>query len=87
MNQVSFGDVINRLSPELFWDVDCSQISLERHRKWLLSRILQRGLWQYWQIISSALGLHVLCAIEPELKLPSRERSFLRVWLDVHDAR
>ena len=86
MTQVPFADVINQLSPELFWDVDRSQISLERHGKWLLSRILQRGRWGDWQTISRILGPSALRTIEPELKLPARERHFLKVWLDTHDA-
>ena len=87
MNQASPQDLVGQLSPELFWDVDRSRIDLERHREWLLSRILQRGLWQDWQVISRALGSDCLRMLEPQLKLPRRERNFLKVWLAVHDAR
>jgi len=87
MNADAQTDLSERLSATLFWDVDRSSVDPTRHRKWLLTRILERGNWSDWLLISSFLGPEKIHQLEPELRIAPRERSFLKTWLIHHDAR
>ena len=80
-------DLTGQLSAALFWDVDRSSVDPTRHRKWLLTRVLERGDWSDWLPISSFLGPENIHQLEPELRIAPRERSFLKTWLAHHDAR
>ena len=80
-------DLTGRLSATLFWDVDRSSVDPVRHQKWLLTRILERGTWSDWLLISSFLGPEEIHHIEPALRISPRERSFLKTWLAQHDVR
>ena len=36
-------DLISRLSPYLFWDTDPKEIDPEKHRRWIIERVVKRG--------------------------------------------
>jgi hypothetical protein len=36
-------------SPNIFWDVDPSTLDLEAHKRFIIERVAQRGLWADWQ--------------------------------------
>lgn len=39
---------IRSLSPSLFWDVDCEVLDDEKHRRFVIGRVLERGKMQDW---------------------------------------
>lgn len=53
-------------SPHLFWDVDVNTLDLEKHKKWLVKRVLDYGLMKDWQLLHILIGLDEItkCAIE-----------------------
>jgi hypothetical protein len=75
-----------QLSPILFWDVAPESLDWERHRVWLMQRVLERGTWEDWQLISAEVSIDELRAMEPALKLAPRERNFLLKWIENYDA-
>ena len=37
---------VAQLSKTLFWDVDQESVDWDRHRVWILERVLTRGRWE-----------------------------------------
>ncbi len=78
---------IKQLSALLFWDVARESVDWEHHKIWLLQRILDRGTWEDWLLVSRKLSACELRELAPRLKLQSRERTFVNNWIgrtDVH---
>jgi hypothetical protein len=78
---------VSRLSPVLFWDVDPATVRWDEHRRWLLQRVLERGTWEDWPVISDAVSSEELSKLGPSLDLQDRERNFLRLWIRRRHAR
>jgi hypothetical protein len=76
---------INRLSSMLFWDTDPSAVRRPEHRKWLMTRVLERGRWEDWQLLCRCLSVSEMKELAPMLKLQPKERNFLRNWIERHD--
>jgi hypothetical protein len=84
MSQSLDSSLIEQLSPDLFWDVDKTQIDPLRHQKWVITRVVERGRWPDWILVSSAFGPERLQGLASTLTLKDRERNFLAVWLDLY---
>ena len=78
---------LSALSDQLFWDVPRAAVDGERHRRWLLERVLERGRLEDWLVVSRALGPDGLAALAPELRVGARSANFLARWLERSDAR
>jgi hypothetical protein len=74
-----------KLSSTLFWDVDQKSVNWQQHRVWLLQRVLERGKWEDWLLVSGDLSPSDLRELEPRLKLQPRERRFLLNWITRND--
>ena len=46
---------VKELSPHLFWDVNRSTISLEKHQSWLVKRVLEKGTLEDWNALKDLL--------------------------------
>lgn len=59
MNQVNNIDdnFIQKFSPHLFWDIDRSKLDWEKHRAYIVERVLVYGLWSDWQQLRSRLSV------------------------------
>jgi hypothetical protein len=69
---------IDQLSPHLFWDVNREGCKWELHKKWLVERILDYGLWEDWLILYRKVGLKEIGEIAKELRyLDSKSISFI----------
>jgi hypothetical protein len=75
---------IRRFSPSLFWDVEQCEVDPVRHRKWLLERVLERGKWEDWLLLSRVLGKRELEYWAPRLRITDKSLNFLRVWMATH---
>jgi hypothetical protein len=74
------------LSPTLLWDVPRAAVDWGKHRAWLVQRVLTRGTWEDWQLVSAELSDAELRELAPRLELEPRERNFLSNWIDREDA-
>jgi len=50
-------EVIQQLSPYLFWDMDKSKLDLDKHSAHLISRVLEHGQLKDWRIIRDYYGM------------------------------
>jgi len=73
-------ECIRRLSPQLFWDVDPEAVDARKHARWLIERVVQRGTWEDWLLVSKLYGKRGLQAIAPELRLDPKCANFLRIY-------
>jgi hypothetical protein len=71
--------LVQQLSPLLFWDVDPHGVDPQKHRRWLLARVLEYGRWEDWCILRKELDSETLRELEPRLNISGRSRSFLRL--------
>ncbi len=75
------GNWIEKLSPELFWDVDRTQVQADIHTRWLIERVLERGRWEDWILIREKLGKETIRKQAPTLRLDVKTKNFLNLYL------
>jgi hypothetical protein len=69
---------INTLSPHLFWDVDRSQVDVNKNLSFLVARVLQYGRIDDWRIIYRNVGLERITEVAKEIKgLDDRSMHFI----------
>lgn len=52
--------IIADFSQHLFWDVDLSLFDLEKHKVFLIHRVLEYGLIEDWNLIKEFYGLETI---------------------------
>ena len=52
------GMIVTAFSPNLFWDVDPSTISMEDHAAYIIQRTLEYGQMNDWRLINHYYGLN-----------------------------
>jgi len=77
---------IDRLSPELFLDVQRGGIRPTEHLRWLVERILTYGRWKDWLLLWNNANKTELISVAGKLRIPERERIFLANQLEGIDA-
>ena len=51
-------NLVNHLSPHLFWDVDMESFKkTDNHKPFIIKRVLEYGLWPDWLLIKNYYGL------------------------------
>ena len=71
---------LEKLSPDLFWDVDRATVDAVKNRRWLVERVLSRGRLEDWRIVSEHLDKATLRELLPVLKIAPRERHYLELF-------
>lgn len=51
-------ECIDSMSSHLFWDVDIRTLDLDKHKTYIVQRVLEYGLMKDWELLKSTLGLH-----------------------------
>jgi hypothetical protein len=67
--------MISQFSKYLFWDTDPAGLDMEKHKKYIVERVLDYGSWGDWLLIRDYYGLDRLKEIA--LGLRSLERKSL----------
>lgn len=50
-------ECIKKMNPNLFWDADLSQISMDEHAGYIIQRVLEYGQMDDWRLINHYYGL------------------------------
>jgi len=69
---------ISNLSPELFWDVLQEKVDPEKHEKWLIERVLQRGRWEDWLLLKTHYDKPKLRSLSSKMRLDPKSAHFLK---------
>ncbi len=48
--------ILTQFSQYLFWDVDIENVDLQKHKKFLINKVLQYGTYSDWKILVSIYG-------------------------------
>jgi hypothetical protein len=59
---------IDELSSHLFWDVDKKALRPDQHKKLIIQRVLEYGLWEDWKAIYSYYGKNTIHDIVGKLR-------------------
>jgi len=51
---------IEDFSPYLFWDVDMDKFDLKKHKKQLIHKVLEYGMWKDWELIKELYGMEAI---------------------------
>ena len=54
------GEILSKLSPHLFWDVNPGQLDAEENKGYIIKRVLEYGLWQDWLLLTNFYGLKTI---------------------------
>jgi len=69
---------INTLSKHLFWDADIAEIDEQKHAKYIISKVLQYGLYSDWEKIVKFYKLGKIVDYAVKIRgLDKRTASFL----------
>ena len=69
------------LSKHLFWDVDVSEIDEEKHKKYIIKKVLQYGNFNDWKIIVKFYGKNTIVQISKGIRdLDMKTLSFLSTY-------
>jgi len=61
-------DVIRRFSEHLFWDVDRSELSLDKHVSYIVQRVLGHGMMQDWRLLKQCYPLEKIVSTAQKLR-------------------
>ena len=59
---------ISQLSPHLFWDCDRKKCTWKLHKKFIVGRVLDYGLWEDWLLLSRKVGIQEIGEIATEIR-------------------
>ncbi|MCL2649568.1 MAG: hypothetical protein FWD60_00915 [Candidatus Azobacteroides sp.] len=71
-------DRISSFSDNLFWDVELSELNMEKHQAFIVTRVLDYGTMQDWLFIRDYYGIKRLKAIALNIRsLDRKSLSFI----------
>ena len=77
-------DPVAKFSKHLFWDTPIESVQVEKHRKWLVKRVLEKGRKSDWDQLLSLYGkTGVAEAVRTMRSLEKRAFRFACAMLDI----
>ena len=71
-------EIIKTLSEHLFWDIDISDIDVQKHNKFIIKKVLLYGTFNDWKKILNFYGKDSIISISKTIKeLDKKTLSFL----------
>ena len=75
---------IEKMSAHLFWDVELSEVDIEKNSRFIIKKVLQYGLYSDWKILRELYGINKITEVATQIRdLDKRTASFLSVIGDV----
>ena len=73
-------DILSFFSKHLFWDVNISDIDIDKNSKFVVAKVLKYGTFSDWKIIANYYGIPKISEIAITIKdLDKKTASFLSV--------
>jgi len=74
---------IKDFSKHLFWDVNISEIDFDKHKKFIIKKTLQFGLYNDWQLIVKLYDIKKIAEIATKIRdLDIRTANFISIISD-----
>ncbi|MFP4180643.1 MAG: DUF6922 domain-containing protein [Spirochaetaceae bacterium] len=74
---------VDKLSNILFWDVDRNSVDPEKHIRWIIERILEKGDYQDWVILKNSVTKEEMRKEFERLRVDPKAKNFLKRY--IHD--
>lgn len=75
---------ISDFSKHLFWDVNANTLDFSDHKKYIINRVMQYGLYKDWQNILQIYGLNSITNTAKKIRdLDKKSMEFLSLLSDV----
>jgi len=75
--------ILELFSKHLFWDIDIKNIDIQKHKKFIIKKVLQYGTYNDWKIIRELYGQDTIITISKTIRdLDNKTISFLSVISD-----
>ena len=79
-------EFIQSLSPSLFWDVDRENVDDEKHRRFVMQRVLERGSFDDWRLTKERYTLPTIVAEAQQMRsLEPKALAFIACVGGVHE--
>ena len=76
--------MIQQLSKHLFWDIDKSTFDIQKHRRWLIERVIGYGTLEDWKEITAFYGLEIIGEEAVQIRtLNKKDLNYLSVILKI----
>ncbi len=73
-------EILQQLSKHLFWDVSISDVDVEKHKKFIINKVLIYGTYNDWKTILKFYGKDTIISISKTIKdLDKKTLSFLSI--------
>ena len=73
-------DVVGQFSNVLFWDVDRTSVDIQKHKRWLIARVLEYGMMKDWRTLLTVYSLsEIIQSAQTVRSLDPKTLSFLCV--------
>ena len=71
-------EIISNFSKHLFWEIELSDLNLNLHSKFIISKVLQYGNYSDWKLLVSYYGINTIVQQAQKIReLDKRTASFL----------
>ncbi|MBA2499741.1 MAG: hypothetical protein H0V30_08455 [Chitinophagaceae bacterium] len=71
-------------SPQLFWDVDRNKLDLEKNKRFVIERVLQRGSRKDFNMLLGYFGKERIKEVVKQLPwLNEKDQAFVHVFFDI----
>ena len=61
-------DCILSMSKHLFWDVDVEELDLDKHKSYIVQRVLEYGMMEDWTLLKHQLGIKEIAEVCKSLR-------------------
>ena len=72
---------IDQLSDVLFWDVERDSLDPQKHIRWIIERVLEKGNYSDWLALKTNVTKETLEKEFDRLRIDPKSRNFLRRYL------
>ncbi|MDZ7795329.1 MAG: hypothetical protein U5P10_17045 [Spirochaetia bacterium] len=72
---------IDELSDVLFWDVERKSLDSQKHIRWIIERVLEKGNYSDWLALKTNVTKETLEKEFNRLRIDPKSRNFLRRYL------
>lgn len=65
---MAYDHIIDQFSSHLFWDTDRSKLDWDKHKAYIVERVLEYGLLSDWRLLRQCLSIAEIAAVAKGLR-------------------
>nr|WP_129732211.1 hypothetical protein [Parabacteroides goldsteinii] len=75
---MEYDNIINQFSPHLFWDIDRNKLDWNKHRAYIVERVLEYGTLSDWKFLRSYMSIDEIASFAKNFRqLDPKTLSFI----------